>query len=56
MEGEILNMIGSVGFPIAMCVYLIWYQNNTLAMLKSSIDNLSNMIDKLNEKIRGLEK
>lgn len=56
MEGDILNLISSVGFPIAMCVYLIWYQNNTLAMLKSSIDKLSTMIDTLKDEIRGLQK
>lgn len=29
MEQEILNAIGSVGFPIVACVYMAWMHHNT---------------------------
>lgn len=33
MENEIIGMIGSLGFPIAICVFLLIERNKTLKEL-----------------------
>jgi len=53
---EVLQAIGSVGFPIVMCFVLIKYQQTTLDMLKTSIDKLSDMINELKDKLEKLER
>lgn len=51
----ITNIIGSLGFPIFMCLYLMNYQQKSLDLLKGSIDNLSDMIKELRLKLELLE-
>ena len=57
---EIVSMISTVGFPIAMCVMLCWYVKSTndsyrqdIKSLQQSIDNntavMNKIIDKLEE-------
>lgn len=57
---EIVNMISTVGFPIAMCIMLCWYVKSTndsyrqdIKSLQQSIDNntavMNKIIDKLEE-------
>ena len=57
---EIINMISTVGFPIAMCLMLSWYvkttndsYRNDIKSLQQSIDNntavMNKIIDKLEE-------
>lgn len=57
---EIINMVSTVGFPIAMCLMLSWYvkttndsYRNDIKSLQQSIDNntavMNKIIDKLEE-------
>ena len=57
---EIINMVSTVGLPIAMCLMLSWYvkttndsYRNDIKSLQQSIDNntavMNKIIDKLEE-------
>jgi hypothetical protein len=46
MSNDLLNMIGSVGFPIAVSVYLLVRLESRLEVLTQSINNLSSVINK----------
>ena len=48
MNNDLLNMIGNVGFPIAVSVYLLVRLEGKLEVLTQSINNLSNVINKSN--------
>lgn len=48
MSNDLLNMIGNVGFPIAVSVYLLVRLESKLEVLTQSINNLSNVINKSN--------
>jgi hypothetical protein len=48
MNNDLLNMIGNLGFPIAVSVYLIVRLEGKLEVLTQSINNLSNVINKSN--------
>ena len=57
---EIIQAIGSLGFPIAMCVALFWYmiqQNQAhkeeMNALKDAVNELQIAITKLSDKLRG---
>ncbi|WP_411681322.1 YvrJ family protein [Clostridium thailandense] len=45
---DLLNIIGNVGFPIAVSVYLLVRLEGKLEVLTQSINNLSNVINKSN--------
>lgn len=45
---DLLNIIGNVGFPIAVSVYLLVRLEGRLEVLTQSINNLSNVINKSN--------
>ncbi len=44
MENEIMNVVGNVGFPIAISVYLLVRLESKLEILTNSINNLSSVI------------
>lgn len=44
MTNDLLNMIGNVGFPIAVSVYLLVRLESKLEVLTVSINNLANSI------------
>jgi len=44
METEITGLIGSLGFPIAVTVFLLFERNKTLKMLTCAITDLSLLI------------
>ena len=44
MSNDILTMIGNLGFPIAVSVYLLVRLEGKLEVLTSSINNLSTVI------------
>ena len=46
---EIINAIGSVGFPIVACCALFWMINTTMKELTQAIDKLSDGISKISE-------
>ncbi len=47
---EIIKVIGNVGFPIAISLYLLVIFGNKLDRLSDSVDNLSHFIEGLNKK------
>ncbi|HEY5575569.1 MAG TPA: YvrJ family protein [Clostridiaceae bacterium] len=47
MSSDLLTMIGNVGFPIAVSVYLLVRVEGKLEILTTSINNLSNVINRL---------
>jgi hypothetical protein len=47
MSSDLLTMIGNVGFPIAVSVYLLVRIEGKLEILTTSINNLSNVINRL---------
>ena len=44
MNNDLLNMIGNVGFPIGVSVYLLVRLESKLEVLTVSINNLANSI------------
>lgn len=46
---EIMNAIGSVGFPIVACAALFWMINTTMKELTSAITDLRKSIDSINK-------
>lgn len=52
MMNEVVNLIGSVGFPIVACCYMAHYQKTTLDSLRDVINSntkaTERMIDALN--------
>ena len=57
---EIINMISTVGFPIAMCLMLSWYvkttndsYRNDIKSLQQSIDNNTAVMNKIIDKLEG---
>lgn len=55
---EIINMVSTVGFPIAMCLMLSWYVKNSndsyredIRSLQQSIDNNTAVMNKIIEKL-----
>jgi hypothetical protein len=44
------QLIGSVGFPIAITVYLIFTVNKTLQELRDTVLKLTTLIENLNKK------
>ncbi len=49
---EILNAISSVGFPIAMCVYMIYGNNKTIKELSDTIDSNTTVMKQILEHFR----
>ncbi len=41
IEGELLPMISQVGFPIAVCVYLLFSRDKVLKEMAGELKNLS---------------
>ena len=41
------TMIGSVGFPIAMCIYMAVANNKTIKQLTNAVNNLTRAVDVL---------
>jgi hypothetical protein len=55
---EIVSMISTVGFPIAMCIMLCWYVKSTndsyrqdIKSLQQSIDNNTAVMNKIINKL-----
>lgn len=59
---QIVQLISNIGFPMAMCVMLVWYINNTmkqmnvtLCSLQRTVENNTAVVEKLNNRIDRLE-
>lgn len=52
---SIMQVVGSVGFPIVCCIYLITTMQQELKDLRETISNNTLVIQKLCDKIGGVE-
>ena len=52
---SIMQAVGSVGFPIVCCIYLIGTMQQELKELRETISNNTLVIQKLCDKIGGIE-
>lgn len=56
MDYEIIvSMIGSLGFPIVACIYLMYMQQTTMKEITESNTKLALAIEKLISKLGGAE-
>lgn len=51
----IMTLIGSLGFPIVMCIAMMYYGYKILAQIKTAIDDLTKTITALNGRIDKME-
>jgi hypothetical protein len=51
--GDIVNLIGSVGFPIVMCVVLFRYITTLTETHKNEVDLLKNSLDANMERLNA---
>ena len=57
MELDLTNItafINGVGFPIAVCVFLLWYNNSTVAKQQQLLTELKDIIRDNSEVMRDL--
>lgn len=47
METELVKLIQTIGFPMAMCVWFMWQQNKTLAEFREVIENNTKALTQL---------
>ena len=52
---SVIQAVGSVGFPIVCCIYLIGTMQQELKELRETISNNTLVIQKLCDKIGGIE-
>lgn len=55
MINELINLISSVGFPIAMCTYLTVTVNKTLESVRDSLNQNTSILKELATKMEGDE-
>lgn len=53
---QIIQAIGSVGFPIVACCALFYLYDKTITKLTSTLDKMNATLDKVFERISHLEK
>ena len=51
----VIQTISSVGFPIVMCLILVWYIKNTQEKLIEALQNLTQAVVKLETRLDQLE-
>lgn len=54
MMEQIITVISTVGFPIAMCVIMTYYYHTSIEEMKKSLNSLNDTIVALNNKIDAL--
>lgn len=55
MENDIINIISTVGFPIAMCLLMFWNMKQEQEDHKAEVNELKDVIAKNNEVLAGLK-
>lgn len=53
---DIVNLIGSLGFPIVACVGMFYLYNRTLKDFTSTLNDIANEIKELREELKELIK
>ena len=51
---DIYTLIGNYGFPIAVCVWLLYERTRTMNSLEKAIQNNTEALIELKEKIKNL--
>lgn len=51
----ITGLVGSVGFPIAACIYMAYFCNTTIKELRETIQNNTLIMAKIEGKLEGKE-
>lgn len=51
MFSELIEVVNSLGFPVAMVIYFIWDKNNTSKTLVTAINNNTKILTKLLNRI-----
>lgn len=54
MMDQIITVVSTVGFPIAMCVIMTYYYHTSIEEMKKSLNSLNDTIVALNGKIDAL--
>lgn len=54
-SSSIVSTISSVGFPIVMCLILVWYIKNTHEKLIEAIQSLTQAVIKLEVRLDKIE-
>ena len=54
-SASIVSTISSVGFPIVMCLILVWYIKNTHEKLIEAIQSLTQAVIKLEVRLDKIE-
>lgn len=54
MMDQIVTVISTVGFPIAMCVIMTYYYHTSIEEVKKTTQTLNDTITALNSKIDAL--
>ena len=49
---DLTNLVGSLGFPVGVCIYLLWERRTTYQSLRSAIHNLASTVAALDLLIR----
>jgi hypothetical protein len=50
---QLTTLVGTVGFPIVACGALFWMINKSIAQIKESLDNNTQIMTKLLVKLGG---
>jgi predicted PurR-regulated permease PerM len=56
MLEEVTMLISTLGFPIAVCCYLLWERHSMIQKFTKAINDLKVEIVKLNERCNGGKK
>lgn len=54
MMDQIITVVSTVGFPIAMCVIMTYYYHTSIEEMKKGLNTLNDTIVALNGKIDAL--
>lgn len=46
-NADLISMIGSVGFPIVMCLLMFYFCNTSVKKLTETVDKLNDKLDHL---------
>lgn len=46
-DADIISLIGSVGFPIVMCLLMFYFCNTSVKKLTETVDKLNDKLDHL---------
>lgn len=47
------DLLGQLGFPIAMCIYMMYSNNKTVKSMTDAVNDNTNVLSKLLEHVRG---